>query len=136
VAIFTTLGLQDKLNYLLGITGAFPLELNLYVNVYTVTYATLITDVTRIDLSLASPVSLVPSSWVLVSTIGLATATYSPILFTFPAYSGPLVTVYGYYIRNTADNVLIAGETAVTGYPIALTGGQLLLTPTWLDANL
>lgn len=71
--------------------------------------------------------TLTGGSWSVSTVGGKAEATYAQQTFSFTAASP--VTVYGYYIKDPADDKLIQVERLTTPQVVELTGDAIRITP-------
>jgi hypothetical protein len=136
VAIFTNAGLDGLNQYILGLANVGPIyTVRLYVNnvVFQLTSVTAV--FTECTLPGYAAIALNPLLWVGGTVAGLTTYTYPTLTWTFTPFAGPAQTVFGYYVTDQTGST-DWGETAAVGFTVPITGGQLLLTPSWLDQNL
>jgi hypothetical protein len=104
----------------------------LFVNAITPTLGTVLASLTEASFSGYAPVSLSWSNYTLNGVSGHnGYALAPPIVFTNS--SGTSQNVYGYYVTDSADTLLLA-VALFDGAPVVIpTGGTETVLPTWGD---
>lgn len=134
MALFTTEGLLDANQYLLGITTSYSWRVQLFVNALVVSVGTVAGDFVECALGGYARVPIAPMSWTTVSAGGVFSGTYPLITFNFNAYAGG-VTIYGWYAINPATGRSAVCETFLTPYGVPASGGSMTLAPEYFDQN-
>ena len=136
MAIFTSTGIDDITQFVLGITTSFSMQLNLYVNPYTVAIDSIPSNFVPLVVGGYSAVTFSGVNWTGGTVAGVSMYNYEVINFTFDPYSGSPILIYGYYVLNLSTGNTVFGETSITPYTIPFTGGGVELYPTWVFENL
>ncbi len=56
--------------------------------------------------------------------------TYLPLTFTFAAYAGPQITIYGWFTVESVTSLLSGLRPLSVPFPVPLAGGNLVVTLT------
>jgi len=97
--IYMNEGLQAWVKNLLGAQPPFGLSARLFSNVFTPQPTTKFANfVEPVSLTGYRPVALAASSWNVSADSGIANADYPNIIWNFPSYSGPVVSLVGWWI--------------------------------------
>jgi hypothetical protein len=137
MALFTNDGLDAKCLYLLGKTVAIGYTIRLYTNNYLPVLTSIPADFTEYPSGQGyAPLTTIPALWTGGTVLGIATYTYAQITFVFNAYVGAPRSIYGYYVTDPISTVVVFAEAAVQPFLVPFVGGQILLTPQWIDTNL
>jgi hypothetical protein len=125
--VVSNVGEGEMLKRVLNITVTDnDVVIRLYSNNYTPVEASVVGDFTEITATGYSAVTATPGNWVI--TEGDPTdASYPQTEF---ALSSAEPEVYGYYITNSAGDILLWSERFVDGpYVIGAGGGSIFITP-------
>jgi hypothetical protein len=107
---------------------AVDFTIKLFVNDYTPVKGTVIGNFTEMSTLGYAAKSLVKDNWVISTVGGITTATHDLQIWTFS--EGTLVTVYGYYIIETASGILRWAERFPgTGQSVQHAGDQIEIPP-------
>lgn len=120
-------------NSLLGISAAIAFRLQCFTNNLTLDEATELGDLTLTSLSGGSAVTLSSGSWSPSISTGLYTATYPDVTFTFAAYVGSPVTIYGAAVFDNTLSKLLWAEKLPTPFVVPNAGGILVVAVTYMD---
>lgn len=123
-------GEAELLAVMVNLHAASDLVLHLFTGNLTPSLTTVVTDALLTEPSGGSgyaAISLTGASWAVATVSTITTATYPLQTFTFTS----AVSVYGYYITNTAGTKLMWVER-FSGAPYTLPsgGGQIQVQPT------
>lgn len=137
MAKFTNYGLDQKTQYVLGLTNvSFTFSVRLFVNNFAFNVLTLAPpDWTECTLPGYAPKVLNPGLWFGATTAGFAAYQYPTLTWTFTPFGGPAQTIFGYVVTDQNGNAFW-GETSGQNFPVPLSGGVVTLVPSWLDENL
>lgn len=123
-----TAGELKLLAYMLGKTAPADLTLKLFINNITPVDGNVVGDFTEMSTLGYALKTLTMATWGAASTIGArASIAYPQQTWTFTA--GAAVTVYGYYIVDSA-NVVVFAEAFGAGKVVQFTGDVIRVTPT------
>jgi hypothetical protein len=136
MALFTNDGLDSINRYVLGLNFGFDMTIRLYVNNYVPTLTSALVNFTECTSGGYSAYFINPTLWSGGTVAGITTYTYPQQTWTFTAYSGPPVLVYGYFVTYDAAGIVVFAEASAVPFNVPLAGGQILLTPSWIDENL
>lgn len=127
LATFPDAGVNLLDKFLLGKVLTLGYEVRLYTNIVSIGPATLTADFDECLLSGYAMQLLVASSWTGGVAGEVATYVYPTLTYSFAAYAGPTVTIYGYYVTDPATGITLACEPFAPAYPVPLTGGAITL---------
>ncbi len=137
MAILTNDGLDFFTRYGLGITTTpFTLAVRLFTNNIVVGVSSVTADFIECALAGYAVRLLVPSTWAGSTTAGLSQYGYPQLTWSFPAYGGPPVTIYGYFVTVSTTSKTLWCDVGTPAYNVPLAGGALNLTLSFNDANL
>lgn len=137
MAVFSDTGLDRINDYLIQGSAGFSLTLRLYTNNYVPNFGSNLLNFIEVPPGMGYvPFNFIPANWVGGATAGLYQAAYPPITFSFSAYAGPVISVYGYYVTDMTSGDQIVAELAAAPYAIPNSGGSIIMTPTWIMTNL
>lgn len=123
-----TAGELKLLEYMLGRTATADCTLHLYTNNYTPVDGSVLGDFTEMSGQGYASKTLTKTSWGAASTVSTkASSSYAQQTWTFTA-GGP-ATVYGYYIKDSA-NVVVFAEKFDAGKVVEFDGDVIRVTPT------
>lgn len=111
-----------------GVNKSTPddLILKLYTNNKTPAEADVVGDYTECTATGYSAKTLTGANWTVETTDGVSEASYSQQTFSLTESA----TVYGYFITNNAETILICAEKFSDGpYNIPFGGGDIKVTP-------
>lgn len=114
---------------LIGVTGAFPV-CNLFMNNYTPTPTTQLSDLTVATYTGYAPVTLTAwqsPSW---QSQGVAITYANQCVFT-PTASTVTNTIYGYYLTTDSGAILLGAERFAVPVNLTDTTTSLTVVPTW-----
>lgn len=131
-AVLTNDGVDAMAQVFLGKRAYNALELILFVNNYSIVVTTTPANLTICGCPGYAPAAFTPANWTGSSVGGVATYAYPVITFNLTGNNGG-ETVYGYAIRDTVANKILWGETVSTPFPVPANGGQVSVTPQWID---
>lgn len=109
------------LQYIVGLVAAGNPILHLFSNDVTPTYATVKGDLIECSASGYSPITLVSSLWTTTSVVGVTTAVYSEVTFSFATST----TAFGYFVTDLAGDVLWLERFGETSFDIPEGGGSI-----------
>lgn len=136
MALFLNDGLDDLTRLMLQIDNTATYVLRLYVNNYTPTCASVLSNFTECNLAGYAAKTLSPSQWTGDTVSCISQYSYPTQTWTFDSYTASQNTViYGWYLENTDTSNVILAEQFATPYTVPYEGGQVLLTLTWNDQN-
>jgi len=124
-AVFQYSGLQTVLAGVTGeITTIRPGTLRLYTNDITPTAEDDSTMYDECLLSGYSPIALMDLAFVTKRAGGVVSKTADILIYTFPSYAGPLVTIFGSYVTLDASfPAMYYADPFETPFPVPLIGG-------------
>jgi hypothetical protein len=119
-------GKTKILQIALGRATANDLILALYKNDYTPVTSSTKASFTESTGEGYANITLAKSGWTFVNSLDVTTASYAERTFT---YTGAEV-IYGYYVYDSVDNILIGAERFPGGaHSISSDGAQQKITP-------
>lgn len=136
MALFTNDGLDYLNRYVLGLNPGFDMRLRLYTNNYIPTVLSVLVNFVECTAVGYGPVAFVSTNWSGATVGGVCTYNYPQETFAFSAYSGSPVTVYGYFVTYDLPGIVVFAEASAVPFVIPFAGGQILITPQWIDQNL
>lgn len=102
-------------------------ELHLYTNNKTPAEGDVVGDYTESTGAGYASETLTGSSWTVTTTTGTTTGEYPQVTFT---YTGAEANIYGYYVTNAGNGILLWSERFSDGpYAIPSGGGSVKITP-------
>jgi hypothetical protein len=111
------------LQYLLNMVPASNPVLHLYTNNHVPSESTTLGNLTQSTEAGYAPITLPGTSWTTTQSVGVTTGVYSEQTFSYTTG----VTVYGYYVTNTSNQLLWV--EVFSGGPFGLpTGGGTIVT--------
>lgn len=113
------------LQYIVGLVAAGSPVLHLYGNDVTPSASNVITDLTQCTSSGYAPITLVSANWTTTQAAGVTTAVYSLQTFTFNTNA----VAYGYYVTDTAYNLLWLERFSGAPFTIPSGGGSVSVGP-------
>lgn len=119
----------------LGTVLGYGKNQRLYVNDFTGGYDSVTADFTQCTLTGYAAVDLGLLSWTFTTGGGSAVGVPSPVVYTFSAYGGPLVTIYGVYWTGfgSDNNALVYSQRFDVPFVVPLAGGVLPTYPSMRD---
>jgi hypothetical protein len=132
-AVYTFAGAQHELLITTGQIAFDGLVCQLFVNEWIPARNDVLTDYTLCTLPSYYPETLVPAAWIDVSQPPEATLAYPTISFTFGAYSGPNVSIWGYVVTNGPATVLVWAQGFAEAQSVPSLGTTLPLALVWTD---
>ena len=132
-AVLTTQGVDYLLRYQLGLATPGALVLRLFTNDITPDKPDWPTRYTECTLPGYAKVPLDGSQWYGSSADGVATYDYPAVYWTFQSYVAPPVTVYGYYVTDPGNSVVVWAERFASPIMIPNVGRQVYLALRWID---
>jgi len=105
------------------------MTIKLYVNDYTPTYDTVLTDLVELDSNVYTPVNITSTDWgsPVVETDRIYVQLNNDITFTFSSVPASNNTVYGYFIVNS-NNELLMVERLSSPFTITNSGDSITLS--------
>ena len=131
-ATFLTEGLSELTAVLLGNTLGIAPKLRLFSNNPTITAASTLSSFTANGLTGGADASIIPSSWSVSSSGGVASATYPTVTFTFAAYAGG-TTIYGGVVYNSNSSKGYYAWLLDTAFAVPAGGGTLTIALAFSD---
>mgnify|MGYP001197185523 CR=1 FL=1 len=113
------------LQYLLNMVAATHPVLHLYTNNLTPAEATVLGGLTESTEAGYAAITLPGTSWTTTQSVGVTTGVYSEQTFTYTTG----VTVYGYYITNTSNQLLWLERFAGGPFILPTGGGEIAVQP-------
>jgi hypothetical protein len=109
--------------------------LGLFTNNYTITDASLFSNLTEAGWTSYARITLTSGNWVSLGVAGgIGTIAYPTCTFTNGSVAA--VTTYGYFILDpTSTYLLAAGNFAGAPITLAASGGTYSFIPTWADKS-
>ena len=133
-AVLITAGAQYLLKIQLGIiTPRVNLWLRLYTNDHTPAENDNILDYAQCALAGYAAVELIPDSWVVFPSLPQAAYSYPTVTFNLDAYSGPEVSVFGWYITDPSATVPVCASYLSPPFPVQLSGTSFPVQLIWND---
>jgi len=105
--VTTYLGEQEIFKRLLGIKTYTALKLKLYSDDRTPSKSDEVSQYTEISGGGYTEITIDPNDWTIASSSAATTAILAAQIFSF---TGTITRITGYYITNTAEDVLIFAE--------------------------
>ena len=138
MAIFTSLGIDAITRYEIGLSALFELStLRLFVNAIVPTTETLLAQLTEATgFPGYAPITLIDTLWTGSTTLGVATYSYPQQTFNLTSYSGAPEIIFGYYVTFDPGGIIVFLEASATPFTVPYLGGQILITPQWIDENI
>jgi hypothetical protein len=113
------------LQYIVGMVSAGNPVIHLFANDITPSDSTVLGDLTEVGASTGyTPITLVSSNWTTTQSVGVTTAIYSQETFVFTTDA----TSYGYYVTNTANQLLWLERYTNAPFEIPDGGGTISIT--------
>lgn len=121
--VWANTGLNEIARYVAGLQhDPFRQRVRLFTNDVTPDASTVVADLTECTLAGYTP--LVLENYTFTGGITSVVEYHLPVLFfTFSAYAGPPVTIYGAYSTNIANTLLWWTKLRLTPYTVPLIGG-------------
>ncbi len=113
------------LQYLLNMVAATHPVLHLYTNNITPAEASILGDLTQSTEAGYNPITLPGTSWTTTQSVGVTTGVYSEQTFNYTTG----VTVYGYYVTNTSNQLLWLERFPGGPFILPTGGGQIQVGP-------
>ncbi len=136
MALFTNDGLDSLNRYVLGLNAGFAMTLRLYVNNYVPVLASQLLNFTECTSVGYGPFLVNPTLWTGSTVAGITTYNYPQQQWAFSAYTGAPVIVYGYFCTYDLPGIVVFAEASAAPFTIPFAGGDILITPSWIDENL
>jgi hypothetical protein len=119
-------GESSLLRRIVGLDTNGNLLLRLYVTKVSLGEGTTFASLTECTTSGYSAKTLTTTSWVINTASGQTTASYGEQVFTLNAG----VSVWGYFVTDLSNNLILVEEFTTAPFIIPSTGGQVAITPT------
>lgn len=104
--VFANVGNSYNLKVMLGINSYANPVLHLFSNNYTPTTTDTVSNYTEVSATGYSSQSLSPGNWTVSLISGVEVASYITLSFTL----GSSATIYGYYLTDSTNTVLVGAE--------------------------
>lgn len=125
MAVFVNEGLVDIARHTLGIDLNISLKAILWTNNITPAVTDTLRTYQICTLPGYADVSLAPNQWIANNRSGQANYVYPLITWSFGAYAGDDVSIYGYAVYNVIKMHVLWADTLVFPYTVPHTGGSL-----------
>lgn len=119
--IITDNGKAAFLNYILNKSIPSTLKLHLYKNSVTLSTSLILSNITENNETGYNAISLLPNNW----TVNAGSASFPQQKFSFTAPA----TIYGYYITDANNTILILINALNDPVVLPSIGGDVLVTP-------
>lgn len=136
MALFTNDGLDYLNRYVLGLFPSFEMRLRLFTNNYVPTVLSTLVNFDECTAAGYGAITFVSTNWSGATVGGVCTYNYPQQTFIFGTYTGAPVTVFGYFVTFDVPNIVVFAEASAVSFTIPFAGGQILITPQWIDQNL
>lgn len=119
-------GEVEMLKRILNFSATGDVRIHLYSNNYTPVEGSTVANFTECSAAGYAAITLAGASWSIATTTGTSEASYAQQTFTFTATQ----VVYGYYVTNSANTIVLWAELFTGGpFNIPSGGGSVKVTP-------
>lgn len=120
--------------FMLGIAQpAISIVYHLFVNNVTVSYATVIGDLTECTAPGYASQAAPDAGWSGSVSAGVANYTHPDLTFSMTGPGSPAQTVYGHWAEDSTTGDILWAQTWATPFAIPAGGGAVVVSPTWQD---
>ena len=124
--VVPVVGEIEFLKRIVGLSTSGNIQLCLYVNDYVPDEGTTIVNLTDCTATGYARITLTTTSWTTSQVSGQSTASYAEQTFTITDSA----TVYGYYLLDASNNLLLVERFGTSAFVLPAGGGQIAITPT------
>lgn len=119
-------GEVEMLKRILNFSATGDVRIHLYANNYTPVEGSIVGNFTECSAAGYAAITLTGASWSIATATGTSEAAYAQQTFTFTATQ----VVYGYYVTNSANTIVLWAELFTGGpFNIPAGGGSVKVTP-------
>jgi hypothetical protein len=124
--VVPVVGEIEFLKRIVGLTASGNMQLCLFQNDYVPDESTTIASLTECVATGYARITLTTTSWTTAQVSGQSTASYPEQTFTITTSA----TVFGYYLLDASNNLLLAERFGTSAFILPAGGGQIAITPT------